>query len=133
MTSAFPIRNPCPPGTCICGRDELLDSPDADLRSLRLTLTEEKRLLQRLENIQSFADLEHMQQRLLEQLGILLQIAPKTSEVRSLRGVGIHIEERPGLCRKIRQSIPAAIRKSLENRPEIIWHLLDSQDLFRDS
>lgn len=133
MTSAFPIRNPCPPGTCICGRDELLDSPEADLRSLRLTLTEEKRLLQRLENIQSFADLEHMQQRLLEQLGILLQIAPKTSEVRSLRGVGIHIEERPGLCRKIRQSIPAAIRKSLENRPEIIWHLLDSQDLFRDS
>ena len=133
MTAAFPIRNPCPPGTCICGRDALLDSPDADLRSLRLTLTEEKRLLERLENLQSLADLEHMQQRLYEQLGIRLQIGPKTSEVRSLRGIGIDIPERPGLCRKIRQSIPVAIRKSLEKRPEIIHRLLDSRYLFRDS
>ena len=48
MTSAPPIRNPCPPGTCICGRDELLDSPTADLRSLRLTLMEEKRLIEQM-------------------------------------------------------------------------------------
>lgn len=133
MTLSSPIRNPCPPGTCICGRDELLDAPDADLRSLRLTLMEEKRLLERLENIQSLQELQHMQQRLHEQLGIHLQVAPKASEVRSLRGIGIHIPQRPGLCRKIRQSIPLAIRKSLEKRPEIIWRLLDSQDLFRDS
>lgn len=132
MTPLPPIRNPCPPGTCICGRDELLDSPSADLRSLRLTLTEEKRLLERLENIQSLQDLEHMQNRLDEQLGIRLSIAPKSSEVRSLRGIGIQVEERPGLCRKIRQSIPVAIRKSLEKRPEIIHRLLDAQDLFRD-
>ncbi len=132
MTSALPIRNPCPPGTCICGRDELLDSPTADLRSLRLTLMEEKRLLERLENIQSLQDLEHMQGRLYEQLGIVLQIAPKASEVRSLRGLAIHIPERPGLCRKIRQSIPVAIRKCLEKRPEIVHRLLDAQDLFRD-
>jgi hypothetical protein len=133
MTSAPPIRNPCPPGTCICGRDELLDSPTADLRSLRLTLMEEKRLLERLENIQSLQDLEHMQKRLYEQLGIRVDIAPKTSEVRSMRGIGIHIQERPGLCRKIRQSIPGAIRKALEKRPEILYRLLDAHDLFRDS
>ncbi|MBF7729232.1 hypothetical protein [Pseudomonas sp. N040] len=133
MTVALPIRNPCPPGTCICGRDALLDAPTADLRSLRLTLMEEKRLLERLENIQSLQDLEHMQRRLFDQLGIRLEIAPKASEVRSLRGIGIHIPERPGLCRKIRQSIPAAVRKSLEKRPEIVYRLLDAHDLFRDS
>ncbi|SDU09842.1 hypothetical protein SAMN05216296_1756 [Pseudomonas pohangensis] len=132
MTITHPVRNPCPPGTCICGRDELLDSPNADLRSLRLTLMEEKRLLERLENIQNLADLEHLQQRLYEQLGIRLEVAPKTSEVRSLRGIGIQVEERPGLCRKIRQSIPAAVRKSLEQRPEIVHRLLDANDLFRD-
>ena len=132
MTSALPIRNPCPPGTCICGRDELLDSPTADLRSLRLTLMEEKRLLERLENIQSLQELEHMQKRLFDQLGIRLEIMPKAIEVRSLRGIAIHIPERPGLCRKIRQSIPLAIRKSLDKRPEIIHRLLDARDLFRD-
>ena len=133
MTNTLPIRNPCPPGTCICGRDELLDSPTADLRSLRLTLTEEKRLLERLENIQSLADLEHLQQRLQDQLGILLEVAPKASEVRSLRGISIQVHERPGLCRKIRQSIPVAIRKSLEKRPEIVHRLLDANDLFRNN
>lgn len=132
MTPAFPIRNPCPPGTCICGRDELLDSPTADLRSLRLTSMEEKKLLTRLENLQNLQDLEHMQGRLFEQLGIRLEIAPKASEVRSLRGIAIHIAERPGLCRKIRQSIPAAVRKSLEKSPEIVHRLLDAQDLFRE-
>ena len=132
MTIAQPIRNPCPPGSCICGRDELLDNPTADLRSLRLTLMEEKRLLERLENFQSLQDLEHMQQRLYEQLGIRLEIMPKAIEVRSLRGIAIHIPERPGLCRKIRQSIPLAIRKSLDKRPEIIHRLLDARDLFRD-
>jgi hypothetical protein len=133
MMASLPIRNPCPPGTCICGRDELLDSPTADLRSLRLTLMEEKRLLERLENIQSLQDLEHMQQRLYEQLGIRLEVTPGHNEVRSMRGIRIRIEERPGLCRKIRQSIPGAIRKSLEKRPEILYRLLDANDLFRDS
>ena len=132
MTSSAPIRNPCPPGTCICGRDQLLDVPSADLRVLRLTLMEEQRLLARLENIQSLQDLQHMQQRLHEQLGIRLEVAPKTNKVRSLRGIGIQVQERPGLCRKIRQSIPLAIRKALEQRPEIVWRLLDANDLFRD-
>lgn len=132
MSPTTPIRNPCPPGTCICGRDELLDVPSADLRVLRLTRTEEQRLLERLENIQSLQDLEHMQQRLHEQLGIHLHITPGHNEVRSLRGINIRLEERPGLCRKIRQSLPAAIRKSLEKRPEIVWRLLDAHDLFRD-
>ena len=132
MTSS-PIRNPCPPGTCICSRDELLSVPTADLRVLRLTRIEEQRLLERLENIQNLQDLQHMQQRLDEQLGIRLSITPGHNEVRSMRGIGIRVEERPGLCRKIRQSIPAAIRKSLEKRPEIVWRLLDAHDLFRDS
>ena len=132
MTSALPIRNPCPPGTCTCGRDDLLDSPTADLRSLRLTLKEEKRLLERLENIQYLQDLQHIQARLYQQLGIVLQVSPKASEVRSLRGLAIHVPERPGLCRKIRQSIPAAVRKCLEQRPEIVHRLLDAEDLFRD-
>ena len=117
MTSALPIRNPCPPGTCTCGRDDLLDSPTADLRSLRLTLKEEKRLLERLENIQDLQDLQHMQARLYQQLGIVLQVSPKASEVRSLRGLAIHVPERPGLCRKIRQSIPAAVPAEVSRRP----------------
>ncbi|MNE78895.1 hypothetical protein D3C80_1753380 [compost metagenome] len=44
-----------------------------------------------------------------EQLGIRLHIAPGFNEVRSMRGIAIHIDEQPGLCRRTRQSIPAAI------------------------
>ena len=130
MTAAFPIRNPCPPGTCICGRDELLHVENADLRVLRLTRTEEQRLLERLENIQSLEDLQRMQQRIFDQLGIRMDIAPGHNEVRSMRGIRIDLQERPGLCRKIRQSIPAAIRRGLEKQPEIAYRLLDAHDLF---
>jgi hypothetical protein len=133
MTSSIPIRQPCPPGACDCGRDRLLDTPQADLRILRLTRPEEKRLLERLENIESLSDLERMQSRLYEQLGIGLQIAPGFNEVRSMRGIAIHLDELPGLCRKTRQSIPAAIRRGLEKHPEIAYRLLDAHDLFRDT
>ena len=133
MTSSLPLRSPCPPGACNCGRERLLDSPGADLRILRLTRPEEKRLLERLENLQSLADLEHMQRRLYEQLGIRLEIGPGHNEVRSMRGIAIHLDELPGLCRKTRQAIPAAIRRALEKRPEIAYRLLDAHDLFRDA
>lgn len=133
MTPSPPTRQPCPPGACICGRELLLDSPDADLRILRLTRPEEKRLLERLENIADLNDLEHMQRRIHEQLGIRLQVAPGFNEVRSMRGIVIHIDELPGLCRKTRQSIPAAIRRGLEKRPEIAYSLLNAHDLLRDA
>lgn len=130
MTSTIDLRPSCPPGACICERDRLLNTDGADLRILRLNRQEEKRLLERLENLQSLTDLEHLQQRLYEQLGIRLHIAPGRTEVRSMRGIAIHLDELPGLCRKTRQSIPAAIRRALEKTPEIAYRLLDAHDLF---
>ncbi|KJJ64983.1 hypothetical protein CXF92_15920 [Pseudomonas sp. Choline-3u-10] len=134
MTASVPIRQPCPPAACICGREQLLKDPSkADLRILRLTRQEENRLLARLENIENLADLERMQQRIYEQLGIRLHIAPGINEVRSMRGIRIDMSELPGLCRKTRQSIPAAIRRGLEKRPEIAFSLLNAHDLLRDA
>jgi hypothetical protein len=133
MTISAPIRSPCPPGACICGRDPLLETPGADVRILFLTRQEEKRLLDRLENLQSLADLERLQQRMHEQLGIRVEIVPSFNEVRTMRGIGITLAEQPGLCRKTRQSIPAAIRRSLEKRPEIAYGILNANDLLRDA
>ena len=133
MTASVPIRQPCPPATCICGREQLLEAPGSDLRILRLTRQEESRLLARLENLENLADLERMQQRIYEQLGVRLHISPGLSEVRSMRGIRIDITEQPGLCRKTRQSIPAAIRRGLEKRPEIAFSLLNAHDLLRDA
>jgi len=126
------IRQPCPPGACVCEREQLLQAPDADLRILGLTRQEEKRLLERLENLQNLQDLERMQQRMYELLGIRVHIAPGHTEVKSMRGIQIVIDDLPGLCRKTRQAIPAAIRRGMEKRPEIAYRLLDAHDLFRD-
>ncbi|MCO7572790.1 hypothetical protein NJH78_22625 [Pseudomonas chlororaphis] len=131
MNPSPALRQPCPPGACICEREQLLDTPGADLRILLLTRQEEKRLLQRLENLKDLADLEHMQRQMQEKLGIRVQITPSDNEVRSMRGIAITLGELPGLCRKTRQSIPAAIRRAMENRPEIAYRLLDAQDLLR--
>lgn len=132
MTTSVPIRQPCPPAACICGRGQL-DTSNSDMRILRLTLHEEKRLLERLENLTSLEDLERMQQRMHQQLGVRLHIAPGHNEVRSMRGIRIDIAELPGLCRKTRQSIPAAIRRALEKHPEIAYSLLNAHDLLRDA
>ncbi len=129
MSVSIPIRKECPPGACVCDRERLLQDPQADARVLMLTKEEEKRLVERLENLASLPDLRRMQDRLMQQLGISVRIAPGTNEVRTLRGITILVEERPGLCRKTRQAIPAAIRRSMENRPEIVFELLDSHDL----
>lgn len=131
--SSLPIRQPCPPGACSCGRERLLDIPGSDLRILSLTRQEEKRLLERLETLESLADLERLQRRMYEQLGIRLHIAPGFHEVRSMRGISIQFDELPGLCRKTRQEIPAAIRRGLEKHPEIAYDLLNAHDLLRDA
>jgi len=133
MKASFPIRQPCPPGACNCERERVLDgNNEAEQRILALTRQEEKRLLERLENVQSLADLERLQQRLFDQLGIRVKVAPGFNEVRTMRGIAIDIDEQPGLCRKTRQSIPAAIRRGLEKKPEIAFRLLDAHDLFRE-
>ena len=123
------LRSPCPPGACDCQREQLLAGADSDLRILLLTRSEERRLLERLENLSSLDDLRHMQQRMYEQLGIRVEVAPGPNEVRSMRGITIHIATHPGLCRKTRQAIPAAIRRGLERQPEIAYRLLDAHDL----
>ena len=133
MNSPLPLRTPCPPGACDCQRDELLDRPGADTRILLLNRSEEQRLLERLENLQSLSDLEGMQQKMYQQLGIRIEIAPGFNEVRTMRGIAITIDEQPGLCRKTRQAIPSAIRRGLEKRPEIAFALLNANDLLRDA
>ena len=129
MNLPFPIRQECPPGACVCDRDRLLADPAADIRALRLTKEEEKRLIARLENLASLDDLRRMQERLQAQLGIVVRILPSDNEVRTTRGIFIQLDEQPGLCRKTRSAIPAAIRRSFDNRPEIVYALLNERDL----
>ena len=126
----FAIRTECPPGSCNCGREAMLEQPDADLRVLRLTRDEEKRLLQRLENLSTLSELHLIQERMAQQIGIQLTIQASPNEVRSLRGITILVHEQPGLCRKTRQAIPAAIKRSLELRPEITYDMLNVGGLF---
>ncbi|WP_063582188.1 hypothetical protein [Achromobacter ruhlandii] len=129
MNLPFPIRQECPPGACMCDRERLLADPAADVRILRLTKEEEKRLVARLENIASLEDLRAMQGRMQAQLGIVVRIVPSDNEVRTSRGIAIQLDEQPGLCRKTRTSIPAAIRRGFDNRPEIVYALLNERDL----
>ncbi|CUJ68015.1 hypothetical protein [Achromobacter sp. 2789STDY5608621] len=129
MNLPFPIRQECPPGACMCDRDRLLADPAADARILRLTKEEEKRLVARLENIASLEDLRAMQGRMQAQLGIVVRIVPSDNEVRTTRGIAIQLDDQPGLCRKTRSSIPAAIRRGFDNRPEIVYALLNERDL----
>ena len=133
MTTSLPIRQPCPPGACICEREQLLETPGTDLRILSLTQSEEKRLIERLENLQSLSDLERLQRKMYEQLGLRVEIAPGFNEVRTMRGINITLGELPGLCRKTRQSIPAAIRRGLERHPQVAYELLNANDLLRDA
>ena len=129
MNLPFPIRQECPPGACMCDRDRLLADPAADARILRLTKEEEKRLVARLENIASLEDLRAMQGRMQAQLGIVVRIVPSDNEVRTSRGIAIQLDDQPGLCRKTRSSIPAAIRRGFDNKPEIVYALLNERDL----
>ncbi|RFP19631.1 MULTISPECIES: hypothetical protein [unclassified Duganella] len=130
----FPIRKECPPGACECGRDELLEqwdgAPDAtDIRILRLTREQEKALIERIENIASFEELGHIEQRMQEQLGIRLTITPSANGVRTVMGLQIRLVEQPGLCRKTRENVPAAVRRCFNKNPDIVYALLNARDL----
>jgi hypothetical protein len=127
---SIPIRTECPPGACVCDRDRLLAEPDADIRPLRLTRSEELRLIERIEAIASYAELGKLQAAIERNLGTRLVIEPGPNEVRTMRGIVIRLEDRPGLCKKVRQSVPAAVRKLLEREPAIAYAILDAHDLF---
>lgn len=126
---SVPIRTECPPGACVCER-ERLDAPGADRRILMLTRDEEKKLLARIEAASSWDDLRRLEQRMAELLGISLSIVPGPNEVRTVRGFEIRLAELPGLCRKTRQAIPAAVRRCLDRHPDIAYAILDAHDLF---
>ena len=130
MQPAIPIRTECPPGACVCDRDSLLADPQADWRILQLTGEEEKKLVARIDAITSYAELQKLEQRMQALLGIDLTIKPSSREVRSARGFVIELAPRPGLCRKTRQAVPAAVRRCLDRHPEIAFAILDSHDLF---
>jgi hypothetical protein len=127
---SIPIRTECPPGACVCDRDRLLAEPDADIRPLRLTRSEEQRLLERIAQISTYEQLQKLQGAIERNLGTRLTIEPGPNEVRTVRGIVIRLEDRPGLCKKVRQSVPAAVRKLLEREPGIAYAILDAHDLF---
>ncbi|MYM27891.1 hypothetical protein GTP58_06115 [Duganella sp. CY15W] len=128
----FPIRKECPPGACVCGRDELLDTWEregADIRVLQLTREEEKRLIERIESIATYEDLGRVKQRLRELLGITLTITPSVHGVSTVMGLSIKLAEQPGLCRKTHEALPAALRRCFRNNPDIVYALLNARDL----
>jgi hypothetical protein len=130
----FPIRKECPPGACECGRDDLLEAwdrapDDTDIRVLRLTREEEKKLVERIEAIGTYADLNRIEARLQELLGITLTITPSARGVSTVMGLAIRLAEQPGLCRRTRENLPAAVRRCLRDHPEIVYALLNARDL----
>jgi len=125
----FPVRSECPPKLCNCKRELLLADPASDTRILMLTREQEKKLIERIERVDSYAQLQHVGKLIYDQLGATLRITPSLREVRTVRGIAIVLEEMPGLCRKTRQEIPAAIRRCLDRQPEIVFAILNAHDL----
>ena len=125
----FPPRTECPPGLCVCKREALIAEPGGDTRILMLTREQEKKLVERIERIDSYEQLLHVGKLMFDQLGIVLTIRPSVHEVRSVRGIQILLGEQPGLCRKTRQAVPAAIRRVLELHPDIAYAILNANDL----
>ncbi|OBV38605.1 hypothetical protein [Janthinobacterium psychrotolerans] len=125
----FEIRKECPPQLCDCARERLLADAQADLAILRLNLTEEKRLLAHIESISTLEGLRKLEKNLQKNLGVVLRIAPGGGEVRTMRGFQIQLLEQPGLCRKTRAAIPAAVRRCLAAHPEIAFAILNENDL----
>ncbi len=125
-----PVRKECPPGACDCQREALLECLHApEARVLWLTREEEKRLIERISRVTTYDELLHVGHLMHKNLGIRLHISPGPNEVRTVRGLQIQLAEQPGLCRKTRDTIPAAVRKCLENHPTIVYTLLDAHDL----
>lgn len=128
-----PLRKECPPGACICDRERLLATPDADIRVLLLTREQEKKLIARIEAISDYEDLLHVRGLIYKQLGVTLQITPSQHGVRTVMGLNIKLQERPGLCAKTRQTIPAAVRRCLSHKPDIVYAILNAHDLLAGS
>lgn len=126
----FPIRTECPPGACVCGYERVLADPQADHRPLAIDRRQEQMLVARIERVTDYADLRHVQELIRKNIGAELRIAPGPNEVRTVRGILIVLEDKPGLCRKVRQSVPAAVRRLLQEKPEIAYAVLDAHDLF---
>jgi hypothetical protein len=129
----FPIRPECPPGACVCDRDRLLADPNGDYRPLRIDRKEEQRMIERIERISTYEDLQHVQQLIEHHVGARLRVEPGPNEVKTVRGIIVVLEDRPGVCRKLRQSVPAAVRRCLDRNPEIMFRLLDAHDLLGSS
>jgi hypothetical protein len=132
MTTSAPIRQPAHPVSVTAGATRAGNTGSGRAHPVS-DPSRRKRLIDRLENLQSLTDLEHVKRRMFEQLGIRVDIAPGFNEVRTMRGIGIQVGELPGLCRKTRASIPAAIRRAMEKRPQIAYELLNANDLLRDA
>lgn len=126
----LPRRTPCPPGACTCKRDTVLVSTLSEQRILLLTQEEETQLVGRLQQVQTLAELRQLQQRMLDQLGLSLYIGAGSQNTQGLRGLHIELTPIPGLCRKARRTLPAAVRSCIERHPEIAYALLDEGSLF---
>lgn len=126
----FPVRVECPPGACVCGRERLLADPAGDHRPLAIDRKQEQNLVARIERVRDYQDLQHVQALIRKNVGAELRIEPGPNEVRTVRGIIVVLEEKPGLCKKVRQSVPAAVRRLLQERPEIAYAILDAHDLF---
>lgn len=131
--SGIPIRQECPPGACVCDRESLFRDAGSDKRVLALTQEQERRLIERIGNISSYDDLRHVSGLLYRQLGVVLRVTPSPREVRTVRGFIIVLEDQPGLCKKTRQNVPAAIRRCLESKPEIAFAILNAHDLLGEA
>lgn len=126
----FPVRVECPPGACVCERERLLADPAGDHRPLAIDRKQEQNLVARIERVRDYQDLQHVQALIRQNVGAELRIEPGPNEVRTVRGIIVVLEEKPGLCKKVRQSVPAAVRRLLQERPEIAYAILDAHDLF---
>ena len=124
-----PPRSQCPPGLCVCQRDALIADPRGDTRILMLTREQEKKLVERIERIESYEQLLHVSKLMFDQLGVVLSMTPSPREVRTVRGIQILLQEQPGLCRKTRQAVPAAVRRCLDQHPDIAFAVLNANDL----
>ena len=126
----FPVRVECPPGACVCERERLLADPAGDHRPLAIDRKQEQNLVARIERVRDYQDLQHVQALIRQNVGAELRIEPGPNDVRTVRGIIVVLEEKPGLCKKVRQSVPAAVRRLLQERPEIAYAILDAHDLF---
>ncbi|MBX4421682.1 hypothetical protein K4H00_27120, partial [Mycobacterium tuberculosis] len=58
-----------------------------------------------------------------------ITITPSDNEVRTVQGFHIELAEQPGLCRKTRAAIPAAIRRCMKIHEQIAFDILNERDL----